>query len=121
MFLKINKKYFYYLLIIISVIFFFSCSENTKGQICIKNRCSYNIVNLKVGDTNFHTVSPYDTTSYKSFIPGSYKLEGTIDLTNDLFEDIDFDKTVQVNVLKNYTVKIRNDTTSDSYIVIVED
>ena len=117
----IEKRYFYYLFLIIIIILIFSCAEDFKGQVCIKNRCSYYIVDLKVGDTNFHTIEPYKTTSYKSFIPGSYKIKGIIDLNNDLFDDIEIDKTIQVNILRNYTIKIRNDNTSDSYVVIEEE
>ncbi len=119
MFLNIKKKYFYYLFLIITGLFIFSCEENLRSEVYVKNRGGYDIINLKVGDTDFHTVKAGTTSSSEIFTPGSYRIKGIFDLPAG--EDIEFEKTFQVNVSKLYTIKIRDINSVDADIVITEE
>lgn len=119
MLLNIIKKYFCYIFLIIMGIFIISCTEDLNGQVCVKNYGGYDIINLRVGDTEYGTVKTGDTTSYKSFSPGSYKIKGVIDL--DDHDNIKFEKTFQVNVSRTYNIKIRNEKDEAAYIDIKEE
>lgn len=121
MLLNIKEKYFYFLFIIAIGILVISCAENFKSEVSVLNRSSYDIIDLKVGDTDFHTVKANTMPDSEFFTPGSYKIEGIIDLDNNAFKNIKFDKTFQINASRMYTIKIRNDNTDDAYIVITED
>ena len=112
-----TKKAIYFFILAIYLLLTLSCTDSVRSQVRIENDTDYTITDIDFADEDYSSLSSDKISSYKWVSPNSYRFKCVINAPTP----VKFKKTVQINILKIYTLKIKLDSDNDGKMVVIED